>query len=83
VKKYPNVQDGDLVIPEMAGYRMACCDCGLVHRLDFEVYQIIKQHADGTFTVKPMPADKAKIGFRASRDGRATGQIRRHRKPKP
>lgn len=25
------------VLPVMEGYRMACCDCGLVHEVDFRV----------------------------------------------
>jgi hypothetical protein len=34
----PPFKDGDLIRPRMAadgGYHMQCCDCGLVHRLDF------------------------------------------------
>lgn len=27
----------DWIQPLMSGYRMACCDCGLVHTLDFRV----------------------------------------------
>jgi hypothetical protein len=27
----------DWVSPEMTGYRWACCDCGLVHDLEFRV----------------------------------------------
>ena len=32
------IRDGQLIRPRMAnagGYHMECCDCGLVHRLDF------------------------------------------------
>jgi hypothetical protein len=32
------IKDGDLIRPSMAkdgAYFMECCDCGLVHRLDF------------------------------------------------
>ncbi len=32
-----NPEDGDVIQPVMEGYRMACCDCGLVHELDFNV----------------------------------------------
>lgn len=35
--KYRKVQDGDWVRPIMSGYRMRCCDCGLVHRMNFKV----------------------------------------------
>ena len=32
-----NIQDGEWVAPQMSGYRMECCRCGLVHVLDFRV----------------------------------------------
>jgi len=34
--KYHPQQDGEWIEPK-AGYRMACCDCGLVHRVEFRV----------------------------------------------
>lgn len=34
---YEIVQEGTWVQPLPKGYRMACCDCGLVHRLDFRI----------------------------------------------
>lgn len=80
--RYLTPKAGELVLPNMKGYRMSCCDCGLVHRLDFEVFEITGRSASGTFTVKDMPSDKVQVGFRAYRDERATGQKRRHRKGK-
>lgn len=35
--KYKNVKAGEWVQPVRKGYKMACCDCGLVHVLDFRV----------------------------------------------
>ena len=35
--RYAEVAPGEWVKPEMTGYKMACCDCGLVHRLNFHV----------------------------------------------
>lgn len=56
-------EDGwtDWVQPILKGYKLACCDCGLVHELEFDV-------EDG----RPI--------FRARRDNRATGQVRRRSK---
>ena len=34
--KYANVNNGEWQAP-MANYRMACCDCGLVHRMEFGI----------------------------------------------
>ena len=35
--KYPKPEEGEWVSPVMTGYKMSCCDCGLVHRLDFRI----------------------------------------------
>lgn len=41
-KKYPQVYDNEWQSPIHRGYKMACCDCGLVHELDFKIYK--KKH---------------------------------------
>ena len=35
--RYPRVESNEWVYPVMNGYRMMCCDCGLVHEIDFEI----------------------------------------------
>lgn len=60
--RYPSVQDGEWIRPVKRGYKMACCDCGLVHRVDFE-------HVKW--------GNGRKIIFRAYRDERATAAKRR------
>lgn len=64
--KYANPENGEWIFPIMDGYKMCCCDCGLVHRMEFRVCE----------------DDKDRIEFRAFRDNRATGQIRRYLKDK-
>ncbi len=59
--RYPQVHAGEWVQPVRKGYKMSCCDCGLVHVMEFRVV-------------------RGRIQFRAWRDNRATGQIRRKRK---
>lgn len=49
----------DWIQPQMDGYKMACCDCGLVHSLVFRI-------------------EGDRVQFRASRNNRSTGQMRRH-----
>lgn len=36
---YEQPKVGQWVQPVKCGYKLACCDCGLVHRLDFRVYR--------------------------------------------
>ena len=33
----PTLQDGEWVTPIMRGYRLVCCACGVVHRLNFRI----------------------------------------------
>lgn len=35
--KYTQAKDGDWIQPIRRGYKMACCDCGLVHVLNFRI----------------------------------------------
>jgi len=37
-KRYKQVHAGEWVQPVRRGYKMACCDCGLVHIMDFRIY---------------------------------------------
>lgn len=36
---YPKPEAGEWVQPVRRGYKMACCDCGLVHKLDFRIHK--------------------------------------------
>ena len=49
------------VQPVEQGYKMCCCDCGLVHTMDFRI-------------------EDGHIQFRAQRNNRSTGQVRRHQR---
>lgn len=60
--KFDNVAAGEWVQPVRKGYRMACCDCGLVHRIDFRLVKY--------------SGNKRKIQLRAFRDQEATGALR-------
>jgi hypothetical protein len=63
--RYPAVHDGEWVAPKKRGYKLACCDCGLVHRMNFE----------------HVPRGRGrKIIFQAFRDNRATAAKRRRKR---
>lgn len=60
--RYPKVKPNEWLRPVKRGYRMMCCDCGLVHELDFE----------------HVPWGRGrKIIIRARRNNRATAAARR------
>lgn len=62
--KYEQVEPGQWVSPIRKGYKMACCSCGLVHRMDF---RIVKRGKGYT------------IQFRAHHARRETAAIRRRK----
>ena len=35
--RYPKPKAGEWIQPVSKGYKMACCDCCLVHTLDFRI----------------------------------------------
>lgn len=35
--KYEEPEAGEWVFPRRKGYKLRCCDCGLVHRVDFKL----------------------------------------------
>jgi hypothetical protein len=62
---HKGMQNGELILPRMAadgGYSMQCCDCALVHRLDFSIF------------TQAGPADprEYKLELRVYRDDEAT-----------
>jgi hypothetical protein len=70
------------VPPVMRGYKMSCCDCGLVHDMNFRVVRVIKRKRNGIKVVEPAGAGFEVI-FKARRNRRATAQVRRHKKHDP
>lgn len=50
----------DWIHPLDDRFKLACCDCGLVHNMEFRI------------------DDLGRINFRATRNNRSTGQMRRH-----
>jgi Zn-finger protein len=65
-KDYPSPESGEWVQPTRRGYLMQCCDCGLVHRLDFKLVQ----YANGK---------RRKIRFRVDREDAETARVRKAR----
>lgn len=60
---YKKVAPNEWQQPIKNGYKMACCDCGLVHNVDFRIYN-------------------GRVQLKATRNNRATGQLRRHMRKK-
>lgn len=71
MSRYGDVENGEWLRPRSEGFKFQCCDCGLVHRLDFRV-------VDGWNPTEVRPRFRAE--FRAFRDNRATAAVRRERR---
>ena len=39
MSKYEQVIDDEWVQPVRKNYKFCCCDCGLVHKLNFRIYK--------------------------------------------
>ena len=59
---YKKERAGEWIAPVKRGYRMMCCDCGLVHKVDFDHVKCGRGR---------------KVIFRVWRDYRATAGARR------
>ena len=66
-KRLKPAKDGEWIQPQMRGYLMGCCDCGLVHRLNFRVAKTVK---NGKTVVDH-------VQFQAERAPRYTAMIRK------
>jgi len=63
-KLYPTVGAAEWVTPRRKYYGLGCCDCGLVHKMEFRL--VPSWHGGGK-----------KIQFRAWRDEKATKFLRK------
>ena len=78
-------EDGwcDWVQPVMEKYRMQCCDCGLVHDMQFGVLRKGADLPGGSWKAKELDPEKYRVQFRARRNNRATAQTKRSKRKAP
>jgi hypothetical protein len=55
--RYHQLQDGEWMRPTRRGFRDACCDCGLVHRMEFRI-------VEGTIEFRSTRDNKATAAMR-------------------
>jgi len=67
--------------PNMDSYRMGCCDCGLVHDIQFRAIKVSELKPDGTFLYETLDQKEYRVEIRVRRNNRSTAQVRRHRTP--
>jgi hypothetical protein len=64
---HPN-EDGwcDWQLPHMRGYLMKCCDCGLVHEVEFNAVQVTGENEIGPLG-HTLPIDQYRVQLRMRR----------------
>lgn len=67
------------VNPKMDNYFMACCDCGLVHEMQFRAFRRGRVRADGSYMLEVLRPLGYGVRFRARR---AAAYTRRERAKK-
>lgn len=77
---YPRVAENQWVFPVHDNYRLACCDCGLVHVANFRIVRTGQGTTPGTFRIRQvLLAKHLRVAFQMRRDNRATAAKRRQR----
>jgi hypothetical protein len=64
-RAYPTARNGVWIQPIRRGYKMSCCDCGLVHVMDFRI-------ASGHVQFRPARDNRATGQVRRQRGIRVT-----------
>lgn len=81
--KFPKLKEGGngwckWLYPIPRKYKMACCDCGLVHTIQFEVIeQTTKETVEAGFRYRVLRDPKMRVRMRAKRDNAETKRLRK------
>lgn len=70
MSKYATAEPDEWITPIRNGYKMACCDCGLVHNMDFRPVKLVYDRKKKAYRFYPIRG--VDVMFRASRNERAT-----------
>ena len=60
---FPVAKNGEWIQPVRRGYKMECCDCGLIHQFDFRVVKLYRNRKAAA-----IQSSAYKVQFRAYRD---------------
>ncbi len=74
--KYGKVIPGKWVKPVMKGYIMCCCDCGLVHKMNFRAVKIVRSWKDGRQEYFALPSKEYQVELKAWRSVGLTKKYR-------
>lgn len=67
MSRFTPVQDDEWITPKMNGYQMKCCDCGLVHEIDFQVVKKSGFKKNGWYKFEDITSKEIGVRLRARR----------------
>jgi hypothetical protein len=82
MKPFKKVKPNDWQYPSIRVYKMQCCDCGLVHNMEFKVVRVTKKTKNGYFTIDDVDDPFLRVAIRAKRNERLTIAAREQRQKK-
>jgi len=65
--EFEKIEDDEVVTPQMDGYKMKCCGCGLVHEVRFRAVEVHAHQEDGTFLYEELDPDRYRVEFSMKR----------------
>src|SRR5258705_13717154 len=75
---YDEIGYGEWTRPRMRDFREQCCDCGLIHRLDFRIVDAQgRSRPSSPKKGRSRRSSRLRVEFRTRRDDRATAAARR------
>ena len=66
----------DWIYPNTRGYWLACCDCALVHEVQFRAIGCGPQDKRGAFKARDLPPSKYRVKMRVRRANGYTARLR-------
>jgi len=70
-KKYKQAKEGKWIQPVQKGYGLCCCDCGLIHKIDFRIKGKkvqFRAYRDNKATKKQRHKQRIKLRTRYGKD---------------
>jgi hypothetical protein len=77
-ERYKQAHEDEQIFPVMKGYKMACCDCGLVHIVNFVIGRQTKKGDNGYYDFEEITDPDLQVMMTVRRNNRSTAQKRRH-----
>lgn len=66
----------DWIKPVMTNYHFMCCDCGLVHTINFRAVKVLKTYKSGCKLLEVLPKKDYQVEFKVRRNNKYSKPIK-------